>query len=227
MYWQETDSNESDPTPDDIVDIAYQIRCAALPVDHAWALSQAVLQVLPWIEDEPGAGVHSIHVAESGNGWQRPDGAKDLLYLSRRTRLLVRVPRVRLAAAEGLVGQTLDVSGHSLVIEKTSVKPLVAIQTVFSRYVVSVVGEDEDAFLQRTLDELGQQGIKPKKMLCGIEKNIQTPDQPVRTRSLMIAEMPLRESLRLQQRGLGLRRSLGCGLFLPHKDIRDVKQVLD
>lgn len=227
MYWQETDRNESITIPDDVVDIAYQIRCKVLPVDHAWALSQAVLKVLPWIEDEPGAGVHSIHVAESGNGWQRPDGPDDLLYLSRRTRLVVRVPRARLAAADGLIGQTLNVSGHSLTVEQGTIKPLVAIQTIFSRYVVSPAGEDENTFLQGVLRELGGQGIHPKKMLCGIEKDVATPEQPIHTRSLMLADLSLADSLRLQRHGLGPRRSLGCGLFLPHKDIRDVKQVLD
>lgn len=227
MYWQETDKNETITVPDDVVDVAYRIQCRNLPVDHAWALSQAVLQVLPWIEDEPGAGVHTIHVADSGNGWQRPDGADDLLCLSRRTRLVVRLPGARLAAAEALVGRTLNVSGHALTIEKSTVKPLVAIQTVFSRYVVGAEGEDESTFLQKALRELGMQGIQPKKMLCGIEKRIDTPDQPIHTRSLMIADLALTDSLRLQQRGLGPRRSLGCGLFLPHKDIREVRQALD
>ncbi|MEK7758017.1 MAG: type I-MYXAN CRISPR-associated protein Cas6/Cmx6, partial [Pseudomonadota bacterium] len=56
MFWQES-QEEVRAVPDDVVDIVYQIDCRALPVDHAWALSQAVCTVLPWLEDEPSAGV--------------------------------------------------------------------------------------------------------------------------------------------------------------------------
>ena len=73
MFWQESRKDEVAPASGDVTDVSYQIRCRALPVDHAWALSEAVQKVLPWIGSETGAGVHTIHVAESGNGWMRPD----------------------------------------------------------------------------------------------------------------------------------------------------------
>ena len=43
----------------------------------------------------------------------------------------------------------------------------------------------------------------------------------------MVAELTVEQSLRLQSRGLGALHYLGCGLFIPHKDIKEVKQVLD
>ena len=39
------------------------------------------------------------------------------------------------------------------------------------------------------------------------------------TRSLMIADLSKKESLRLQEEGVGERRLYGCGIFLPHKSI--------
>ena len=33
----------------DIVDAVFAISCRSLPVDHAYALSQAIQAVLPWI----------------------------------------------------------------------------------------------------------------------------------------------------------------------------------
>jgi CRISPR-associated protein Cas6 len=225
MYWQEEKKHDRYLVPDEVVDVAFQIACRSLPVDHAWALSQAVLAVLPWIEDEPGAGVHTIHVADSGNGWMRPEGPDDLLYLSRRTKLLVRVPRERIGDAQALVGRTLNVAGHALAIEQATLKPLSALTTIFARYVVTALGQDENRFLGIMLDELQGLGIRPKKMLCGIEKTLATPAGPVHARSLMIAELSQPESVAVQQRGLGPLRHLGCGLFLPHKDIKEVRQA--
>jgi len=226
MYWQESKDNERYIVPDDVVDVVYSIRCRSLPVDHAYALSQAIQTALPWFTGEERAGVHTIHVAESGNGWMRPDDPNALLHLSRRTKLVLRLPKHRIDDAGRLTGQTLDVQGNPLQIEKASVRPLSELTTLFARYIVTD-GADENAFLQDAMRQLNDMGIRPKKMLCGIERVILTPQRSIRTRSLMLAELTLPESVRLQQQGLGTERKLGCGLFIPHKDIKELQQVLD
>ncbi len=227
MYWQETKENERYIVPDDIVDVIYNIQCRCLPVDHAYALSQAIARALPWFAEEESAGLHTIHVGESGNGWMRPDRADALLHLSRRTRLTLRLPKHRVDDAGRLSGQTLDVAGNSLRVEKSTVKPLSSITTVFSRYIVTRDGTDESAFLQDAMSRLGEMGIRPKKVLCGMERLIATPERVIHTRSLMLADLAVEEAVKLQQQGLGTDRKLGCGLFIPHKGINPVKQVLD
>jgi CRISPR-associated protein Cas6 len=227
MFWQEAKENERYIVPDDIVDLAFSIQCRCLPVDHAYPLSQAIAAALPWFADEAQAGLHTIHVAESGNGWMRPDDPNALLHLSRRTKLVLRLPRQRVADAERLSGQTLDVGGHALQVEKAAVKPLSAITTLFSRYIVSGEGMDEMAFLREVQSLLADLGIKPKKMLCGIERVIATPERKIHTRSLMLADLAVEQSVQLQQHGLGPGRMLGCGLFLPHKDINEVRPAAD
>ena len=75
MYWQEESDQDHYEVPEDVMDLLFSIRCPTLPVDHAWSLSEQVRQVLPWFGEEPAAGLHVIHGAESGNGWERPEGA--------------------------------------------------------------------------------------------------------------------------------------------------------
>lgn len=227
MYWQEAKNNERYIVPDDIVDVVYSIQCRTLPVDHSYLLSQAISRALPWFANEEHAGLHTIHVAESGNGWMRPDDPNALLHLSRRTRLMLRLPRHRIEDAGKLTGQTLDVGGNALQVEKTTVKPLSTITTLFSRYTVACESLDETAFMHEAQRLLADMDIRPKKMLCGIERTIATPDRKIHARSLMLADLAVEESVRLQQRGLGPERTLGCGLFLPHKDIHETRPVLD
>lgn len=227
MYWQEKKENERFTVPDDIVDVVYSIQCRALPVDHAYLLSRAIIEALPWFAEEEDAGLHTVHVAESGNGWMRPDRKDDLLYLSRRTKLTLRLPKHRIADAGSLSGQTLDIAGNPMQVNALSVKPLSTITTLFSRYIVIRDSMDEDLFLRDTLTLLNPMGVYPKKMLCGMEHDIVTPDRIIRARSLMLAELSVEESVKLQQQGLGTDRKLGCGLFIPHKDIKEVKPVLD
>lgn len=227
MFWQEVKENERYVVPDDVVDVVYNIQCRCLPVDHAWALSQAISAALPWFADEPEAGLHPIHVADSGNGWMRPAAPDALLQLSRRTRLMLRLPKRRIEDAGKLTGQTLDVGGNAMKVEKATVRPLSPITTLFSRYIVSAEGMDEAAFMREAQAQLAGMKIRPKKMLCGIERVIATPDRRIHTRSLMLADLAAEESVKLQQRGLGPGRTLGCGLFLPHKDIREVRPARD
>jgi len=227
MFWQEAKNNERYIVPDDIVDVAFSILCRTLPVDHSYSLSQALCEALPWFADEEHAGLHAIHVAESGNGWMRPENPGALLHLSRRTKLMLRLPKHRVGDAGKLAGHTLNIDGNSMQVEKAVVKPLSAITTLFARYLVVKDGVDETAFMHEAQSLLADMGIHPKKMMCGIERVISTPDSELHARSLMLADLSVEESVRLQQRGLGPGRKLGCGLFIPHKDIREVRAILE
>jgi CRISPR-associated protein Cas6 len=224
MYWQEKKSAEEFVVPDDVADAVFTISCRSLPVDHAYALSQAIQAALPWFADEPHAGLHVIHGADSGNGWMRPEDPHALLHLSQRTKLALRLPKHRLADAEALLGRTLDVAGHALRVDKLTPRPLSRITTLFSRHVMIDAGDDESGFLKAAIEQLGALGIKPMKMLCGKQTTVATPAGTLHTRSLMLADLEVDESVLLQQRGLGPERKLGCGLFIPHKDINEVRR---
>lgn len=224
MYWEEHKPTEEYVVPDRIVDAVFGITCRSLPVDHAYALSQAIQTALPWFAFDPDAGLHTIHGADSGNGWMRPEDPRALLHLSQRTKFMLRLPKHRLADAETLLGQTLDVAGHALRLDKMTVRPLSRITTLFTRHLVIAAGDDETAFLQHALELFAALGIRPAKMLCGKMTTLALPDRQLHTRSLMVADLTVEEAVLLQQRGLGPERKLGCGLFIPHKDINEVRR---
>lgn len=218
--------------PADIVDAVFAISCRSLPVDHAYALSQAVQAVLPWFAEEPGAGLHTIHGAASGSGWLRPEGEHAMLQLSRRAKLALRLPRRRLEDAAAMIGRTLQVASQPLRVDSLSVRPLSRITTLYSRSVVLADthhddADDETAFLAAATRELGALGIDVARMLCGRVTPVATPARSYRTRSLMLAGLAPEHSLALQRQGLGAERKLGCGLFIPHKDIADLRTRLD
>lgn len=220
MFWEEEVAAKPHRVSDEIIDLAFSIECRCLPLDHAYALSQAVQAALPWLADEPEAGLHLIHGAESGNGWQRPDG--DLLYLSRRAKLILRLPSRRMDDALELRGQTLTVAAYSLVVGVAVAKPLSPLGVQFARYVLAREDQDESEFLRQAMQELQALGIRCRKALCGKTATIDTPQGKVFTRSLMLAELSHEDAVLLEQKGLGEGRKLGCGLFVPHKDIKAV-----
>jgi CRISPR-associated protein Cas6 len=208
--------------PADIVDAVFAIACRSLPVDHAYALQQAIEEALPWFAEEPLAGLHAVHGAASGSGWMRPEGPDALLQLSHRAKLALRLPAHRAEEATALVGRTLQVAGSPLRVEKMALRPLSRITTLFSRCVVLAEG-DEAVFVSAATEELGALGIRAERMVCGRVTPVATPDRTYQARSLMLAGLALEQSLLLQRSGLGAGRKLGCGLFIPHKDIADLR----
>ena len=213
--------------PADIVDAVFAISCRCLPVDHAYALSQAVQSALPWFADEPDAGLHAIHGAASASGWLRPEAPHELLQLSHRAKLALRLPRERLLDAAALTGRTLEVAGWPIRVETFSAKPLSRITTLFARTVTFAGAEEETEFLAAATAELGVLGIRVSTMLCGRVTLIATPARAYRARSLMLAGLQPEQSLELQRRGLGGERKIGCGLFIPHKDVGDLRSSAD
>lgn len=227
MFWNdEVDKKPVFEVPDDVVDLAFRVSCPTLPLDHAHALSSELLRELPWLAEEAYAGVHLIHGAASGNGWYRPeDVAHELLHLSKRTRMRLRVPRHRLDDARELTGKKLDVAGHSLEVGNSEVFLLSSLSTLFARYVITDEAKDEPRFLEEAAGQLREIDIPCRKMLGGITHRMAFPDGEIFTRSLMVADLEPEQSVRLQQIGLGEGRTIGCGLFIPHKGIKAVKET--
>ncbi|VAW82655.1 hypothetical protein MNBD_GAMMA13-1454 [hydrothermal vent metagenome] len=230
MYWEE-DKDENSPyqVPDDVVDLSYNISCKCLPLDHAYTFSCAIRAALPWLDEDPQTGIHLIHGAESGNGWMRPeDPTNELLYLSKRSRMSLRVPKHRIEDAKRLTGEKLDIDGYSLEVGKAKLKLLSTLPTQFARYVVvpkDISYEDELAFMEYAAEVLKGMKIRVRKLLCGRTHALRHPEGEVRTRSLMLADLDVNEALTLQQQGIGLHRKIGCGLFIPHKGITAVHET--
>lgn len=223
MYWNEDKKREKYQIPDDVIDLSYVVKCKCLPLEHMQPLYESLSGVLPQIKDDKFAGIHPINGAESGNGWERSNDPNQLIYLSRRQKMSIRISKDYLQDAENLSGQTINVAGYDIELGKTSIKKLSDLPTTFCRSIMIADRMVEDDFLQWAFNELKSLDITVNKMMAGKERVVQLPDGGERiTRSLMVAELKQAESVRLQQHGLGEGRKLGCGIFLPQKDIKAV-----
>lgn len=230
MFWeQEKDAQSHYVVPDDVVDLVFSISCKCLPLDHAYSISTALRAALPWLDDEAEAGIHLIHGAESGNGWMRPeDNGNELLHLSRRSRMTLRVPKPRIDDARALTGQTLLIDDHPLQVGAAKVKPFSTLSTQFARYVVVPEGVDhgdEAAFMVAVVEQLKVLDIKVRKLMCGRGHAIRHPAGDLYTRSVMLADLDVDEAVALQRYGIGAYRKMGCGLFIPHKGIGAVHEL--
>jgi CRISPR-associated protein Cas6 len=226
MYWKEDiDSKKEFVVPDDVLDMTFGLECKCLPIDHAQSLSDSIQDALPWFGEEALTGLHLIHVAESGNGWMRPeDPENEILCLSRRTRMTLRVPKHRIDDAHSLTGQVLDIDGYELKVKDAKQKELSPLPTMFARYVVTEESQDENQFMQHCAEVIAEMGIPISKMMAGKQHKMRMHDGDIFTRSLMLADLTPEHAIKLQQEGIGPGRKYGCGLFIPQKGISAVKR---
>lgn len=225
-YWQEPGERELPLRSDSVVDAAFRIDCDHLPTDHAYLLLKSVESFLPWFSGERHAGIHAIHGAESGNGWQRPGNA-DVIHLSRRIRLILRIPRDRIEPCGSLSGKTLNIADARVRLGSVKVRELAPTATLFARRIITGTDEAEESFLRRVNDELGKLNVSAPKQLPGRLSRINTPQGEIYARSLMLADLQASDSIKIQESGVGEARPLGCGLFIPHKSITAVSHSTD
>ena len=74
-----------DTRPTALVDMVFPLNGHSLPRDSAPALRAALQREMPWIDQEPLAGIHPLKLV--------PGNEAEAL-LSQRTRLLLRLPRL-------------------------------------------------------------------------------------------------------------------------------------
>jgi CRISPR-associated protein Cas6 len=192
-----------------MVDVVFALEEGTLGDDHASALAQAVRRALPWFDDEPEAGILPLSGLAKGNG---------VRFVGRRSRLALRVPVGRSAAAEALAGTRLDLGDAELQLGAATVRPLFPARGVVYSHFVSVGPDDEIEFLAQCKSLLAKRGLKPQ-LIPGKARELHTVEGSVRGFSLMLHGLGPCASLAIQEVGLGAYRALGCGLFIPHKSV--------
>lgn len=189
-----------------LVDMVFPLEGHSLPRDAAPALRAALERELPWLAEEPLAGIHPLKLVPGTN-------AQALL--SQRTRLLLRLPRARFDAAAELAGRTLQLGGQTLTLGHPHPRELLPHRTLYA-YAVAAEGDDEIAFMHAMNGELQALAVR-SQLICGKCQHHDWPAGALTTFSLMLHGLTTVDSLRLQELGLGEHRLLGCGIFVPHK----------
>lgn len=193
-----------------VTDLSFALAGDTIIDDYALLLWQELATRLPWLAEESACGVLPLA------GLARGDG---LRFVGRRARLILRLPRHRAAKADFLVGAELDLGGK-VTIGKMSEKPLAPARVVHSPC-VDMDTVDEGEFLTRCRDALETRGMRCE-LVCGRGRSFRGEHGTVRGYSLMLYGLNAAQTLDLQVSGLGRNHGLGCGIFIPHKNVAAV-----
>ncbi|MFM2067551.1 MAG: hypothetical protein RLZZ584_2460 [Pseudomonadota bacterium] len=203
-----------------LIDVAFELQASdrQLPADHQPALVATLDATCPGWSAHPGAGAHPLALASGG-------------LLSRRTRLLLRVPRdtaLTLVAPDGLLHRALQPVGMpALRLEAPQLRELLPWSALHAHFVVmddEAATEPGDAAAAelafmlaaaRALQALAVRG----RVICGRRQQRHGPrlGSLLQGHSLMVDQLGPADALRLLEHGLGRHRRLGWGLFVPHR----------
>lgn len=203
------------------VDILFRVIGTEVPGDHGYALFSALSRILEtesdrWMHGNPHIGLHSIRGVGLGTGRQLvgPDA-----------RLGLRLPSALLPRSLKLAGKSIELDGCKLRIGTSQTRALVPAATLHCRIVTTRNGNDPARFDAEIARQLAALGIRGR--VFRVPQSAQPPDGRDPSRrifrikdkrivgySMLATELTAEESIRLQERGLGGRRRMGCGVFV-------------
>ena len=199
------------------IDLLFPVIGNQVPADHAYPLYSALVGILPALHNgELRPAIASISGQYVGDGLQT---------LNDRSCLRIRLASDQIAAVLPLAGKALVIAEHRVRLGVPRVMALTPAPALFARLVTIKGFTEPGPFLEaarRQLAELtiaGEPGIplittgpragQPRRLIIRIK------DKRVVGFSLQVTALTADESITLQEQGLGGRRRMGCGFFMP------------
>lgn len=187
------------------VDLAFRLNGSTVPVDHGYALYAALSRILPEIHEAKDVGVHPIRGIYSGSGE---------LQLADFSRLVLRLPDEEIRSYLKLAGKKLEVDEHPLSVGVPEIRMLLPVASLRARLVTIKGFLNEEEFLEAAKRQLEQLAVNGQAHL-GTRRTFRIKDKQVIGFEMGVSQLTAEESLKLQEQGLGGRRKVGCGVFVP------------
>lgn len=189
------------------VDLHFEVVGETLPVDHGYALFGALSRAIPCFHGDDGIGLRLIRGRYIGEG---------LLDISPSSTLYLRLPVSRIPDYIPLAGAVMDVGGHPLQVGILNTRGLTPSVAIYSHLVTTKNGQDEARFLEEINRQKTVNGVQGR-VTPGKRRTFRVHGRQVVGYSVLVDELTAEESIRLQEKGLGGRRKMGCGFFEPWK----------
>ena len=187
------------------LELHFPFTGATLPSDHGYALYGAITRLLPEAHEADCLSIETIPGTARGDG---------ITQLDQRAALKVRLPQDRIPLLLKLAGKRLDIGGHALRLGAPQIYLLQPASALYARIVTIKGFTEPDPFLAAVCRKLDEQGITGEPAI-GPRRVVRVGNHTIVGFGLAIHDLTDEGSLTLQERGLGGRRRMGCGIFQP------------
>ena len=204
-----------------MVDLSFPIVGARVPRDHGYALYSALCRAVQALHGARWLGVHPLSGTPVG---------EETLQLGQRAQLRLRLPADQIAVVLPLAGARLEVGGAGIRVGAPRVHALAPAASLDARLVLikltraphhrnDEIGRealDVERFAERYAREIGRQlqamGIERPFELRG-RRRLTVAGRRIVGYSVRVAGLANHESIALQEKGIGGKRRMGCGVF--------------
>ena len=199
------------------IDVVFPLKGKLLPIDNGYLIYSALSRLCPNIHESNDIGIHPI----AG----RPNRYKQLK-LTQRSKLKIRIPLEQIPLIyQFLVEQTFKIGESQFHIGIPEYKALTSASSLYSRLVIIRRSRKPEDFIKAAQRQLEKLEITGKINL------LQKSNGQLQCRQLMmrkkegtfpligygvkIADLSETDSIKLQQQGIGGKRKMMCGIFVP------------
>lgn len=203
-----------------VIDLAFDLKGTSIPLDYGYALFSALSRLVPALHGDRRVGVHPIRGMRLG---------PRRLTLVPQSRLRLRLPSEEIAGYLKLAGARIELEGDSLFIGIPRVESLRPAPALMSRLVTIGRVIDPEALEASASAQLASLGIPtrprlvpstdPTRLGQPMRRVIRIKGCKIVGYALAVEGLTAEESLTVQEQGIGSRRRMGCGVFLPFKEI--------
>jgi CRISPR-associated protein Cas6 len=198
----------------ELVDVGFPVRGAELPADHGYLLFSALCEAIPRLSHEPGWALLPVdgQRGESERGIRLGPGSM----------VQLRLPARELGEALALTGRDLCVGLDRVHLGMARIRPLAPSSRLRSAAVTipGCAGPGFQAALRRELAALPLcQSVSTIEIHVGDEKLLRARVRTVVAHTVELCGLRPQASLCIQAHGLGARRHMGAGVFLPSSEL--------
>jgi CRISPR-associated endonuclease/helicase Cas3 len=187
------------------VELHFPFTGKTLTTDHGYALFGAISRIIPEVHAANWLAVSTL------KGVARGDGT---LQLDTASTLKVRLPQERVPLLLQLVGKRFDLDGHAIRLGAPQIHLLKPSSVLYAR-VATIKGYTEpEPFLGAVRRKLEDLNVKAEAVV-GPRRVLKVGNQTVVGFALAVNGLSDEDSILLQERGVGGRRHMGCGIFFP------------
>lgn len=195
------------------VDIGFPARGTTFPLDHGYALFGAVSSVVPQLHNRRDWGLHPVLGTKCG---------PNTLTLERASLMKIRAPVDDVGAFLPLAGKALELEGHRLRLGVPRVLPLMPTAYLKARVVTIKGFLEEETFasaLHRKIALLPNLGQDPEQVEVAIGRRrvMRVGGRTIVGFAVALGGLKAQASIVVQAYGLGGRRHLGAGVFVPRR----------
>ena len=187
------------------VELHFPFTGRTLTTDHGYGLYGAISRIIPEVHSADWLTIATMKGAAVGDGSLQLDGASTLK---------IRLPQDRVTVLLKLAGKRLDIDGHTIRLGAPQIHLLKPSSVLYAR-IVTIKGYTEpgpflDAVRRKMqgLNVVGQPVVGPRRV-------VRIDNQTIVGFAVAISELNDEGSILLQERGIGGRRHMGCGVFFP------------